>query len=225
MPLCSGGGGGGGGGGHNVLPNALKPSSSRMAGQRGDEKASDFEPFNQRRDHDVAKMAFATFSSGESAKAEARYGCLRDVYATNAGYSSINDNWRHRFKAGETTTEEERVSKTRGHRVSGDDVETVRIYYEGGVRTYKTLLSAARTFRCWNRNVGGAAGEATRKCTRTPYIHTEEQLEAATQMLKEKREKSRTRRTRGDKNSQIYAERRRRLTFAHRGKRRSKNRS
>ncbi len=186
--VCSGGGGGGGGG-HKCFANALKPSSSKWQGNAATKNPSDFEPFNQRRDHDVAKMAFATFSSGESAKAEARYGCLRDVYATNAGYSSINDNWRHRFKAGETTTEEERVSKTRGHRVSGDDVETVRIYYEGGARTYKTLLDAHFQMLEPEPWVVRRGRGDSKMYAHAIHPHTEEQLEAATQMLKEKREK------------------------------------
>ena len=83
----------------------------------------------------MEELEFATFSSGDFAKAEARYGCLRDVFATNVGYSSLNVDWRQRFKVGE----KERVLM-QGHRVSGDDVETVRVYYEGGMRTYKTLL-------------------------------------------------------------------------------------
>ena len=194
--LCSGGGGGGGGGGGHTLwcANALKSSSSsssssKWQGNAATKNPSDFEPFNQRRDHDVAEMAFATFSSGESAKAEARYGCLRDVYATNAGYSSINDNWRHRFKAGETTTEEERVSKTRGHRVSGDDVETVRIYYEGGARTYKTLLDAHFQMLEPEPWVVRRGRGDSKMYAHAIHPHTEEQLEAATQMLKEKHEK------------------------------------
>ena len=81
-------------------------------------------------------------------KAEARYGCLRDVFATNVGYSSLNVDWRQRFKVGE----KERVLM-QGHRVSGDDVETVRVYYEGGCGRAPKRCSTC-TFRCWNRNRG-----------------------------------------------------------------------
>ena len=172
-------------------PNAARrggKTTTKWQGNAATKNPSDFEPF-ARRDHDVSEMEFATFSSGESAKAEARYGCLRDVYATNAGYSSINDNWRHRFKAGETTTEEERVSKTRGHRVSGDDVETVRIYYEGGARTYKTLLDAHFQMLEPEPWVVRRGRGDSKMYAHAIHPHTEEQLEAATQMLKEKREK------------------------------------
>lgn len=50
------------------------------------------------REREERELEMATFSSGNAANAEARFGCLKGVYRTIVGHSSVNDNWRERFK-------------------------------------------------------------------------------------------------------------------------------
>ena len=162
--------------------SSAKPKkSSTWRGNAATKHPSDFKPFEAK---ELADLDFATFSSGEAAKAEARYGCLRDVYATNVGHSSVNADWRQRFKVGE----KERVLM-QGHRVSGDDVETVRVYYEGGIQTYKTLLDMHFQMLEPEPWVVRRGQGDSKMYAHALHPHTEEQLKAATEIVKEKREK------------------------------------
>lgn len=157
-------------------------SKSTWRGNAATKRPDDFKAF-QAKDN-MEELEFATFSSGDFAKAEARYGCLRDVFATNVGYSSLNADWRQRFKVGE----KERVLM-QGHRVSGDDVETVRVYYEGGMRTYKTLLDMHFQMLEPEPWVVRRGRGDSKMYAHAIYPHTQEQLKAATEIVKEKHEK------------------------------------
>ena len=143
---------------------------------------SDFKAF-QAKDHDGG--ARLPRFPAEKARKRKRGTGVCETYSRRTWIQfSINADWRQRFKVGE----KERVLM-QGHRVSGDDVETVRVYYEGGARTYKTLLDMHFQMLEPEPWVVRRGQGDSKMYAHAIYPHTQEQLKAATEIVKEKHEK------------------------------------
>ena len=190
-----------------------KRSSSKSSSWRGNaatKRPDDFKAF-QAKDN-MEELEFATFSSGDFAKAEARYGCLRDVFATNVGYSSLNVDWRQRFKVGE----KERVLM-QGHRVSGDDGKPLACITEGGMADVQNVARHALS-DVGTGTVGGEKRPRRLEDVRARDIsaHARAAESGDGNRKRETREEDRTERLNAArrKSSRIYVKTTARLTFA-----------
>ena len=148
------------------------------------------------REREERELEMATFSSGNAANAEARFGCLKGVYRTIVGHSSVNDNWRERFK---NKNKNDKIKKNgdddkdervliQGHRISGDDVETVRVYYEGGISTYQTLVYLHFSMLEPEPWIVKRGQGDSQMYAHSLYPHTKDQFDIALKKVNEKRE-------------------------------------